>query len=66
MCLQEGRITAGELVHHKIWLTADNINDPDITLNWNNLMCVCRDCHAKIHEGKKRRYKVDEWGRVII
>lgn len=40
-----------EIVHHIIWLTPGNINDPEITLGEKNLIPVCRDCHAEIHEG---------------
>lgn len=35
----------GYILHHKIALTALNINDPDITLNHCNLMYECKDCH---------------------
>lgn len=40
-----------EIVHHKIWLSPSNINNPDITLGEKNLLPVCRECHALIHEG---------------
>lgn len=40
-----------EIAHHIVWLTPQNINDINITLNKNNLMAVCRECHAIIHEG---------------
>lgn len=40
-----------EIVHHIIWLTPKNINDPNITLGEDNLTPVCRECHAIIHEG---------------
>lgn len=40
-----------EIVHHIIWLTPVNINDINITLNKNNLVAACRECHALIHEG---------------
>lgn len=40
-----------EIVHHIIWLNPNNINDPSITLDEDNLMPVCRECHAIIHEG---------------
>lgn len=40
-----------EIVHHIVWLNPSNINNPNITLNENNLLPVCRECHAKIHEG---------------
>lgn len=65
-CLKEGRISAGVIVHHKIYVTPDNIGRPDIILNPDNLELLCRDCHAKEHEGRQRRYKVDELGRVIV
>lgn len=41
----------GEIVHHKIYITPDNINDPNITLNKNNLELLCRTCHNLEHEG---------------
>ena len=58
------RITAGEIVHHKIHLTPDNINNPAVSLNWDNLELVCRSCHMKLH-GNKKRYSVDAFGRVF-
>ena len=66
ICEQNGKIVAGTTVHHRIPLSPENINDPDITLNFNNLCLVCRDCHAKIHSGSQRRYEIDELGRVIL
>ena len=65
-CLSEGRITPGEIVHHKVHLSPENINDPNVSLCWDNLELVCRDCHAQLHDARKRRYKVDCYGRVII
>ena len=62
-CLGKGEIRAGVIVHHKTFLNPDNINDPNITLNWNNLQLLCRECHGNVHRGKKR-WKVDEMGRV--
>ena len=49
---QKCNIRPAEIVHHIIWLTPQNINDIDITLNKKNLIAVCRECHALIHEGK--------------
>ena len=63
-CLAKGIYTPGEIVHHKTFLTPENVNDPKISLAWDNLELVCRKCHAEIHEGKNRRYFVDEFGRV--
>lgn len=38
-----------EIVHHKIYLTPQNINDVNISLNWNNLECLCATCHQHEH-----------------
>lgn len=35
----------GYIVHHKAILTPDNITDPEISLNHDNLAYVCKDCH---------------------
>lgn len=64
-CLKQGIYKAGEIVHHKIELTPENINDPAVCLSWGNLELLCRDCHARAH-GAKKRYKVDEMGRVCV
>ena len=63
-CLQRGVYNPGEIVHHKVWLTRSNISDPNVSLNWDNLELVCRNCHAEIHEARRRRYKVDDCGFV--
>jgi len=62
-CREKGIVKPGVIVHHKIWLTPNNITDAGKTLNWENLQLVCRDCHAEIHKDPKR-YTVDEYGRV--
>ena len=40
---------AGKIVHHKIHLTATNINDPRITLSFKNLELLCQKCHNTEH-----------------
>lgn len=35
----------GYIVHHKIELTPENINDPDIALGLRNLKYDCIECH---------------------
>lgn len=35
----------GYIVHHKIELTPENINDPDIALGLGNLKYDCIECH---------------------
>lgn len=66
LCWSEGIVKAGEIVHHKTELTPENITDENTALGWNNLQLVCRECHAKIHDRRQKRYRVDELGRVIF
>ena len=61
-CLEHGIYNAGVIVHHKIHLTPQNITNPDITLNWDNLQLLCRDCHAAVH-ARQKRYTFDSYGR---
>lgn len=65
-CAKQNKITAAEEVHHVIELTADNIEDASISLNLDNLASLCRECHRARHGARQRRYKVDEFGRVIL
>ena len=52
-------------VHHKIHLTPENINRPEVALNWRNLIALCKDCHLKEHR-KEKRWKVDDDGNVQL
>lgn len=63
-CFKDGIITPGEIVHHKTPLTPANIHDPTVTLGWSNLQLLCRECHAKAHGARQKRYSVDSFGRV--
>lgn len=40
-----------EIAHHRIHLTADNLNNPDIALNPDNLEALCQSCHNAEHFG---------------
>lgn len=40
----------GEEVHHKTFLSSENILNYDIAFNWDNLQLLCRSCHNAIHE----------------
>jgi len=44
--------SSGDIVHHKIYITPSNINDPSITLNYDNLELLCIDCHNREHFSK--------------
>lgn len=37
----------GYIVHHKETITEENINNPEVTLNYGNLMYVCKKCHDR-------------------
>lgn len=72
LCCRCGR--PAEEVHHKIHLTPRNIGDVSITMNMDNLECLCKDCHFKEHENDKKRgrtlgkdyaYTFDENGMLI-
>jgi 5-methylcytosine-specific restriction endonuclease McrA len=43
-CLLHGRTAAATEVHHKIKVSLR----PDLLLDWDNLMSVCRACHIKL------------------
>jgi 5-methylcytosine-specific restriction endonuclease McrA len=43
---------AGKIVHHKNYITPENINDPEVTLNHMNLELLCQDCHNREHHEK--------------
>jgi len=64
-CRKRGLIKAGEIVHHKVYLTPRNINDPRVALNFANLELVCLDCHNVEHTAHKKRYVFDVRGNLI-
>lgn len=56
------------VAHHVIELTEDNVSDPEIALNPDNIMLVHHECHNQIHdrfgyEPDKRVYYV--WGSPL-
>ncbi|KGJ25373.1 HNH endonuclease [Staphylococcus haemolyticus] len=44
-CLSNNKITSAKIVHHITYLD----DDFSKALDLDNLMCVCQDCHNKIH-----------------
>lgn len=58
----------GEIVHHKIYLTDDNLYDLDISLDFDNLELLCRKCHAEEHSATDdtKRWKVDDNENLVI
>ena len=70
-CLKRGIIEPGSKdrpleVHHKIPLTADNIKDPNITLNWSNLELLCKTCHDQERERKEKRWTIGADGKTFL
>lgn len=65
-CKRKGIIRTGDTVHHKAHLTPQNINDPMVSLNFDNLELVCRDCHAELHRKNKARFVIREDGSLYI
>jgi len=63
-CMAKGLEVPGEEVHHMIYLTPSNIDDPLITLNEDNCELLCKNCHNAEHEktyAMHRRNKVKNY-----
>ena len=63
-CWAKGLIVPGAEVHHKIRLTPENIKDPAVALNWDNLELLCKNCHLEEHH--RTRWRADELGHVEL
>ena len=68
-CSTPGNPVIAKVVHHKTYLTKININNPYITLSWDNLEALCQDCHNKEHhkssKGMQKEYKFTADGSII-
>lgn len=64
ICLKKGLIEPAVHVHHKTSITPENVKDPEITLNHNNLMALCEKCHTEQH--RKKRWRCEPDGHVHI
>ena len=51
-CRKGGRYTRADTVHHIRHLR----DAPELALTPENLESVCRDCHARIHDARKREF----------
>lgn len=49
VCERCGR--AAHIVHHRKYITPQNISDAAVTLAWDNLETLCMDCHNAEHGG---------------
>ena len=65
VCEECGAI--GTEVHHIAHLTPENVTDPSVATNQENLKLLCNECHNKAHgrfEGR-REYYFDDEGNLI-
>ena len=54
----------GSYVHHKHYITISNVDDDNITLNWDNLELLCHECHNQEHF-ENINYYFDEHGNLV-
>lgn len=56
-------------VHHIIPLDATNLNNIEVSLNLDNLECLCKSCHSKETVGATgdidEQYEFNELGEVV-
>ena len=75
-CAEKGELKPAEVVHHVKPLTERNVGDPEISLNPDNLMALCHDCHTEVHQSlgvgamngprkEEPRVRFDSEGNVI-
>jgi len=60
-CLKHGDYTPIADVHHVVELTEDNVGNPEISLNPDNCVGLCKECHNARHD---RRFGSGGKGRV--
>jgi 5-methylcytosine-specific restriction endonuclease McrA len=56
------------IVHHKIFLDNTNVYDENITLNEDNLIGICKECHELEHHQDiitRKEYMFDNNGNLI-
>lgn len=56
------------IVHHKEYLTEENVMDDNIALNEDNLEGLCIDCHNREHKSSdviRKDLYFDEKGNVV-
>ncbi len=64
-CYKKGIVKPGNYVHHKDYITVNNIHDVSVTLNPDNFELLCFKCHQEEHFPKTIDYVFDEDGQLI-
>ena len=67
-CMRRGIYKPAKEVHHIEELTPENIHRPEVSLSFNNLVALCKECHKARHKehSKGRRYEFGSNGEIII
>lgn len=63
LCEECGSV--GEEVHHKIRLTPENVTDINVSINQENLMLLCKECHNKEHGRFEKGQQFDKEGNLV-
>lgn len=56
------------IVHHKEHLTDHNVFDDNISINIDNLIGLCKECHEQVHHtdiAKRNNVEFDENGNLV-
>lgn len=66
----QNRNGIGNIAHHKTYITPKNIDDEEVTMNWDNLECLCQVCHNKEHHREEKNptregLAFDEAGQLV-
>ena len=67
-CLARGIYKPAKEVHHIEELTPANIHRPEIALNFDNLVALCKNCHKERHSERSKgmRYVFGADGKIIL
>lgn len=65
-CFARGEYVSAKVVHHIVHVSPENVDDPHVTLSFDNFMRLCQDCHAAVHSSvPESRVTFDEFGNVV-
>lgn len=53
------------IYHHREHLTADNVTNPHVAYNADNLECLCHECHNAEHDRFNGRVVYNSKGDVV-
>ena len=66
-CRSRGKLVPAVIVHHRIHLTRERMQDPQLTMGWDNLEALCQECHNREHFGEDhgQRYAFGPNGELL-